>query len=59
MAFIRGGASQYATVQKLLERLEDKGYVRRDRGATSTSSSRLSAAMTDRPAVQSIAEKTL
>jgi BlaI family transcriptional regulator, penicillinase repressor len=26
-----GGASQYATVQKLLERLEDKGYVRRDR----------------------------
>jgi predicted transcriptional regulator len=26
-----GSASQYATVQKLLERLEDKGYVRRDR----------------------------
>jgi BlaI family penicillinase repressor len=26
-----GGTSQYATVQKLLERLEDKGYVRRDR----------------------------
>ena len=23
-----GGASEYATVQKLLERLEDKGYVR-------------------------------
>jgi predicted transcriptional regulator len=27
----RGGASQYATVQKLLERLEAKGCVRRDR----------------------------
>lgn len=26
-----GGASQYATVQKLLERLEDKGYIHRDR----------------------------
>ena len=26
-----GSTSQYATVQKLLERLEDKGYVRRDR----------------------------
>jgi predicted transcriptional regulator len=26
-----GGSSQYATVQKLLERLEGKGYVRRDR----------------------------
>ncbi len=26
-----GCASHYATVQKLLERLEDKGYVRRDR----------------------------
>lgn len=24
----KGGASEYATVQKLLERLEDKGYVR-------------------------------
>ncbi len=24
----RGGASEYATVQKLLERLEDKGHVR-------------------------------
>ena len=24
----RGGASEYATVQKLLERLEDKGYVK-------------------------------
>ena len=28
-----GGTAQYATVQKLLERLEVKGYVRRDRGA--------------------------
>ncbi|MFO0970508.1 MAG: BlaI/MecI/CopY family transcriptional regulator [Gemmataceae bacterium] len=27
----RGGAAQYATVQKLLERLEVKGCVRRDR----------------------------
>jgi predicted transcriptional regulator len=27
-----GGTAQYATVQKLLERLEDKGCVRRDRG---------------------------
>jgi predicted transcriptional regulator len=27
----RGGAAQYATVQKLLDRMEDKGYVRRDR----------------------------
>lgn len=27
-----GGGSQYATVQKLLERLEKKGCVRRDRG---------------------------
>ncbi|HYV37282.1 MAG TPA: BlaI/MecI/CopY family transcriptional regulator [Gemmataceae bacterium] len=27
----RGGAAQYATVQKLLERLETKGFVRRDR----------------------------
>ncbi len=27
-----GKASQFATVQKLLERLEDKGYVRRERG---------------------------
>ena len=26
-----GAASEYATVQKLLERLEDKGFVRRDR----------------------------
>jgi predicted transcriptional regulator len=26
-----GGAAQYATVQKLLERLEAKGYVRRER----------------------------
>src|SRR5262245_64603041 len=26
-----GGVAQYATVQKLLERLEAKGYVRRDR----------------------------
>jgi BlaI family penicillinase repressor len=29
----RGGVAQYATVQKLLERLEAKGCVRRDRGA--------------------------
>jgi predicted transcriptional regulator len=28
-----GGSSQYATVQKLLERLEVKGFVRRQRGA--------------------------
>jgi predicted transcriptional regulator len=28
-----GGSSQYATVQKLLERLEGKGFIRRDRGA--------------------------
>jgi len=28
-----GGVAQYATVQKLLERLETKGYVRRDRTA--------------------------
>lgn len=27
-----GGSSQYATVQKLLERLEGKKYVRRNRG---------------------------
>jgi predicted transcriptional regulator len=27
----RGGASQYATVQKLLDRMEAKGYVARDR----------------------------
>jgi predicted transcriptional regulator len=27
----RGGAAQYATVQKLLDRMEAKGYVRRDR----------------------------
>jgi predicted transcriptional regulator len=26
-----GGVAQYATIQKLLERLEAKGYVRRDR----------------------------
>jgi len=29
----QGGAVPYATVQKLLERLEGKGYVRRDRGS--------------------------
>ncbi len=29
----KGGAAQYATVQKLLERLEAKGFVRRDRSA--------------------------
>src|SRR5260370_39981907 len=28
-----GGSAQYATVQKLLDRLEFKGYVRRDRSA--------------------------
>ena len=28
-----GTTAQYATVQKLLERLESKGYVRRDRSA--------------------------
>src|SRR5262249_35421590 len=27
-----GGSSQYATVQKLLERLERKGFIRRERG---------------------------
>ena len=27
----QGGAAQYATVQKLLDRMEAKGYVRRDR----------------------------
>ena len=26
-----GGAAQYATIQKLLDRMEAKGYVRRDR----------------------------
>jgi len=29
-----GGVSAYATVQKLLERLEHKGFVARDRGAS-------------------------
>jgi predicted transcriptional regulator len=29
----RGTETHYATVQKLLERLEGKGYVRRDRGS--------------------------
>src|SRR5205809_4129562 len=29
-----GGVAQYATVQKLLERLETKGYVRRNRSAS-------------------------
>src|SRR5947209_13567889 len=29
----KGGPSEYATVHKLLERLESKGYVRRDRSA--------------------------
>ena len=29
----RGGAAHYATVQKLLERLEGKAFVRRDAGA--------------------------
>jgi predicted transcriptional regulator len=32
VVYERGGATQYATVQKLLERLESKGCVRRDRG---------------------------
>jgi predicted transcriptional regulator len=27
----QGGAAQYATIQKLLDRMEAKGYVRRDR----------------------------
>jgi predicted transcriptional regulator len=31
LLYPRGGTAQYATVQKLLERLEDKGCVRRDR----------------------------
>jgi predicted transcriptional regulator len=31
LLYPRGGTAQYATVQKLLERLEDKGHVRRDR----------------------------
>jgi predicted transcriptional regulator len=31
LLYPRGGAAQYATVQKLLERLEAKGCVRRDR----------------------------
>ena len=35
-----GGAAQYATVQKLLDRMEAKGYVRRDRACTSTCSRR-------------------
>jgi predicted transcriptional regulator len=30
----KGGAAQYATVQKLLERLEDKDCVRRDRSGS-------------------------
>jgi BlaI family penicillinase repressor len=29
----RGSSGEYATVQKLVERLEEKGYVRRDRSA--------------------------
>ena len=29
-----GSVAQYATVQKLLERLESKGYIRRDRSAS-------------------------
>ncbi len=28
----RGGVAEYATVQKLLDRLESKGFVRRSRG---------------------------
>jgi BlaI family transcriptional regulator, penicillinase repressor len=32
----KGGNSQYATVQKLLERLENKGYVKRSRGTGPT-----------------------
>jgi BlaI family transcriptional regulator, penicillinase repressor len=31
VVYPRGGTSKYATVQKLLERLEGDGYVRRDR----------------------------
>lgn len=38
----RGGASEYGTVQKLLERLEDKGYVRhRAEGRQNVYSARL------------------
>jgi len=32
--YTNSGVSQYATVQKLLERLEAKGYVERDRSAS-------------------------
>jgi predicted transcriptional regulator len=31
LLYPQGGAAQYATVQKLLDRMEAKGYVRRDR----------------------------
>ena|SRR5437763_918120 len=33
LLYPRGGQSEYATVQKLLERLEDKGFVARDRSS--------------------------
>src|SRR3954471_5423015 len=53
-----GGVAHYATVQKLLERLEAKGYVRRDRSA----SVHVFAAAVDRDTLigrrlQSLAEK--
>jgi len=34
LVYAQAGASAYATVQKLLERLEVKGFVRRDRGGS-------------------------
>jgi predicted transcriptional regulator len=33
LLYPEGGASRYATVQKLLERLEGKGFVERERGS--------------------------
>ncbi len=53
-----GGTSSYATVQKLLERLEEKGYVRRDR----RTAAHLFAAAVDRDALigrrlEDVAEK--
>ena len=38
----QSGASVYATVQKLLDRLESKGFVERDRGGRFMSSARRS-----------------
>ena len=34
VVYAEGGVSAYATVQKLLDRLESKGFVTRDRGAS-------------------------